>query len=53
MDPDFVVKINTNNGVEVQNRVLKHTYLAPYRKNSLSTLLTVLVEKFHPDAYQK
>lgn len=52
-DPNFTVKVNTNNGVEVQNRVLKHTYLQPYRKSSLSTLMTIIVEKFIPDTYKR
>ena len=49
----FHVRVNTNNGIESQNRALKHDYLKSYRDSTLTGLMTVLVEKFHPDAYRK
>ncbi|KAJ4940925.1 hypothetical protein JOQ06_027215 [Pogonophryne albipinna] len=47
------VAINTNNGVERQNKTLKHTFLEGYKNCSLSELLTVVVSDFLPTAYQK
>ena len=49
----FHVRVSTNNGIERQNRALKHDYLQAYRDRTLSGLFTVLVEKFHPDAFRK
>jgi len=49
----FHVRVMTNNGVERQNRALKYDYLLSYRNSTLSGLVSVLVERFHPDAYQK
>ena len=43
--PAFHIRVNTNNGVERQNRTLKYDYLQPYRDTSLSGVMTVLVEK--------
>ena len=51
--PSFHVRVTTNNGVERQNRSLKHDYLNAFRDRILSGLLTVLVQNFHPDAYRK
>ena len=42
--------VNTNNGVESQNTVFKHDYLAPYRVKSISGLLGVLIEDYVVDA---
>ena len=42
--------VNTNNGVESQNKVFKHDYLAPYRVKSISGLLGVLIEDYVVDA---
>jgi len=49
----FHIRVNTNNGVERQNRTLKYDYLQPYRDTSLSGVMTVLIEKFFPDAFRK
>jgi len=49
----FHVRVMTNNGVERQHRALKYDYLLSYRNSTLSGLVTVLVERFHPDAYRK
>jgi len=49
----FHVRVSTNNGIERQNRALKHDYLVSMRDRTLSDLVTVLVEKFHPDAFRK
>ena len=39
---DIVVR--TNNGVECQNKDFKHEYLKDYKDNSLSGMVSVLVE---------
>ena len=39
----FNVAINTNNGIERQNRSFKYDFLAKQRDTSLSGMLTVLV----------
>jgi hypothetical protein len=49
----FVIGVYTNNGLEQQKRALEHEYLAGYRNSTLSELLSVIVEKYLPDAYQK
>ncbi|XP_046841012.1 uncharacterized protein LOC124435106 [Xenia sp. Carnegie-2017] len=45
--------INTNNGVERQNKAFKHEYLDGYKNSTLSVMLTVLIEDFLPDLYFK
>ena len=47
------MRVNTSNGLERQNRALKYDYLAAYRDTSLSGLVTLLLERFHPDAYRR
>ena len=45
--------METNNGIEAQNKVLKYTYL-PHRKNiNLSHLADIIINNFLPDAYEK
>ena len=44
---------NTNNGVERQNKDLKHEYLKKYKDNSLSGMITVLIEQFLPDKFRR
>ena len=52
-DRDFHAAVNTNNGTEALNKVLKYNYL-PHNKNmTLSAAVTLIVEKFLPDSYQK
>lgn len=43
--------VNTNNGVERQNKALKYDYLDMKKSKSLSQLLGTLVKKFFPDSY--
>ncbi|XP_013412961.1 uncharacterized protein LOC106175477 [Lingula anatina] len=45
--------VNTNNGVERQNRTFKYNYLRQCSRNSLSTMVKVLVERFLPDRYKE
>ena len=52
-DDDYHCAVNTNNGVEAQNRLLKHTYLTKQKNLTLSSLLCILVEHFLPDMYEK
>ena len=45
--------VNTNNGVERKNKDFKYEYLAQYRDNSLSGMISVLVEQFLPEKYKR
>ncbi|XP_031754791.1 uncharacterized protein LOC108646161 [Xenopus tropicalis] len=47
------VRINTNNGLERQNEILKRNYLDGYKNCTLSEMLTVLHCKFFPMLYRK
>ena len=52
-DQTYHAAINTTNGVESQNKLLKYSYL-PRRKNiTLSHLATVLYEEFVPEMHHK
>ena len=42
------IVVNTNNGVERKNKDFKLEFLKPYKDNSLSGMVTVLVEQFLP-----
>ena len=39
------------NGAERKNNTLKHSYLQQHKTNSLTGMLTVVVEDFLPDKY--
>lgn len=47
----FLTTINTNNGVERQNKAFKYDYLEGHKHPTLSGMLTILVEEFLPDKY--
>ena len=47
------VVVNTNNGVERKNREFKYDFLKQYKDNTLSGMVTVLVEQFIPDTYSR
>ncbi|XP_029180401.1 uncharacterized protein LOC114947972 [Acropora millepora] len=49
----FLTTINTNNGVERQNKAFKYDYLERHNHATLSVMLTVLVEEFLPDKYMR
>ena len=52
-DQAYHAAVNTTNGVESQNKLLKYSYL-PRRKNiTISKLATVLYEDFNPDILYK
>ena len=52
-DDEYHCAVNTNNGVEAQNRLLKHTYLTKPKNLTLSSVLCILVDHFLPDMYEK
>ena len=47
------VVVDTNNGVERQNKDFKYEYLKQFKDNTLSGMLTVLIEQFLPDKYKR
>ena len=49
----LLVNCSTNNGFEHQNNTLKHCYLHVHKTNSLTGMLTVLVEDLLPDKYER
>ena len=49
----LLVNCGTNNGVEHQNNTLKHCHLHRHKTNSLTGMLTVLVEDLLPDKYER
>ena len=49
----FLTTINTNNGVERQNKAFKYDYLEGHKHLTLSSMLSVLLEEFLPDKYLK
>ena len=52
-DQTYHAAINTTNGVESQNKLLKHSYL-PRKKNlTLSQLVIILYDEFIPESYHK
>ena len=52
-DQTYHSAVNTTNGVESQNKLLKYGYL-PWRKNiTISRLATVLYEEFNPDIHHR
>ncbi|EDO30694.1 predicted protein [Nematostella vectensis] len=50
---DFIIAVNTNNGLERQNEALKYQYLGGYRNCSFSEMLTVVITRFLTDSYTK
>ena len=47
------IVVDTNNGVERQNKDFKYEYLKQFKDNTLSGMLTVMIEQFLPDKYKK
>ena len=47
------IVFDTNNGVERQNKDFKYEYLKQFKDNTLSGILTVLIEQFLPDKYKR
>ena len=54
-DPTYHATVDTNNGVEAQTKLLKHSYMYLTRRKqiTLSEVMTILVENFLPEMYQK
>ena len=40
--------MNVHDGMERKNKNFKHGFLKPYKNNSLSGMITVLIEQFLP-----
>ncbi|XP_062598699.1 uncharacterized protein LOC134260132 [Saccostrea cucullata] len=49
----YNTSVNTNNGVERQNKTLKYEFLEAKKAKSLCHLLTILWNDFLPDIYQR
>lgn len=49
----LLVNCNTNNGTERQNESFKYSYLRRHTGSSLTGMLTVLVEDFLVDKYDR
>ena len=47
------VKVNTNNGIERQNKSFKYEFLEGNRDMKLSGLLAILVTQFLPQSFTK
>ena len=52
-DDTYHHAINTNNGVEAQNKALKYSYLPRRRTTTFSGIITLLNEDYFPDSYRK
>ncbi|XP_063232355.1 uncharacterized protein LOC134536550 isoform X1 [Bacillus rossius redtenbacheri] len=52
-EKDFVTIIHTNNGIESQNKVLKHSYLCHNSDKSLTGMLKTVINNYLPDMYRK
>lgn len=48
----FHAAVDTNNGTESQNKVLKYSYMPRKKNTSLSSIAATLVENFLPDSYR-
>ena len=51
-EPKIDIKINTNNGIEAQNKVFKYNYLSKGTDKTLSGVAKVIVECFCPEQYK-
>ena len=52
-DATYHAAVDTNNGVEAQNKLLKYKYFPRWKQITLPEVMTILVETFLPDMYQK
>ena len=48
-----MVNINTNNGIERQNKTFKHTYLKKHHGSSFTGMLSILIEEYFPEQYER
>ena len=51
-DREFHAAVNTNNGTEALNKLLKYNFL-PWKCMTLSATATLLIDRFLPETYQK
>ncbi|XP_071820563.1 uncharacterized protein [Apostichopus japonicus] len=49
----FNMKINTNNGIERQNRTLKYEFLSRFTDRTLTGMLTTVIKKFLPEMHRR
>lgn len=52
-DFDFLVNITTNNGIESQNRLLKHSYLKSHSDKSLTNILDIMIGSYLPTTLEQ
>ena len=52
-DQTYHAAVNTTNGVESQNKLLKYSYLPKRRNITISSLATILYEDFNHDIHHK
>lgn len=52
-DSKFHAAVNTNNGTESLNKLLKYSFLPRKKQMTLSAIATLIVEVFLPETYQK
>ena len=50
--PYFILAINTTNGVESLNKMMKHKFLSQAEDKNVSTILKTIVEKYCPQAHR-
>ena len=50
-DPEFEAEINTNNGVESLNRLLKYNFLPHAPDKTLTAIVTIIIKDFLADQY--
>ena len=49
----LLVNCNTNNGVERQNESFKYSYLQRHKNSSVTGMLSILIEEFLLDKYER
>ena len=50
---EYHAAVNTNNGSESLNKVLKYSFLPRKKTMNMTSLITLLIESFLPEAHQK
>ena len=52
-DSSYHAAVDTNNGTEAQNKLLKYSYLPKRKKLSLSSIIVLLLLEYLPDMHKK
>ena len=52
-DLTYHAGVDTNNGTEAQNKLLKYSYLPKRKRVSLSSIIALLIQEFLPDMHRK